>query len=200
MRQLIRTLVGFLNSYSWSMIIAFIGAVIAMQYHTVRSLEGFFLTLPLVITAIVWSELRAPLLKADDSALTKKTTFYRDLFLITFSFLLSGFLSLWFEYNNSDVRGWWPLIVYFNGSYGILFAFIFSKIARFLPKNHKIYTFVFSFAIVVYVSFASFFPYNLSILSLGRINTFFLVLCLLIALHLLFALIYQVYRCRHKHK
>lgn len=62
------------------MIIAFIGAVIAMQYHTVRSLEGFFLTLPLVITAIVWSELRAPLLKADDSALTKKTTFYRDLF------------------------------------------------------------------------------------------------------------------------
>jgi hypothetical protein len=62
-----------------------------MEYHSgARYVEGFFLVLPLIIIVICWSEHVAPLIKLEDYKLTKKDIFIRDLFLISFSFILAG--------------------------------------------------------------------------------------------------------------
>ena len=127
-----------LNKYSWSIIIAFIGATFAMQYHTTDiSLMSFFQTLPLIVIVVYWSEKFAHYIKQPEGCLKKIEVFNRDLFILSFSFLLACLISLLFAYNNSDAKGWWPFIIYFITLYGLFYSFIFSIIAL-LIKNHKL--------------------------------------------------------------
>ena len=177
-----------LNKYSWSIIVAFICAASVMQYHTANiSLQGFFQVLPLIIIAVYWCEKSANYIKLPEKNLKKIELFNRDLFILSFSFLLACLISLLFAYNNSDVKGWWPFIIYFITLYGLLYSFAFSIIAL-LIKNHKIYIFVFSFLIILLISLESFFPHYMPVPLLGRVDLFFAVTCLLLIVHCLFAI------------
>lgn len=177
-----------LNGYSWSIIVAFIGAMFAMQYHTASlSLKDFFLILLLIIIMIYWCEKSAYSIKHPEFNLKKTELFKRDLFILSFSFLLACLISLMFSYNNSDAKGWWPLIICFTTLYGLAFSFVFSIIAL-LIKNHKTYTIIFSFLIMVLVSLGSFFPHYTPLPLLGHVDTFFAVTCLLLIVHFLFAI------------
>lgn len=94
-----------------------------MLYRTANiSLEGFFQTLPLIIIAVYYCEKLAPLISQPEYNLKKSELFTRDLFILSFSFLLACLFSLVLSYNNSDVKGWWPVIVYFIALYGLLFS------------------------------------------------------------------------------
>lgn len=183
-----------LNKYSWSILIAFICATFAMLYRTANiSFEGFFQTLPLIIIAVYYCEKLAPLINQPEHNLKKSELFTRDLFILSFSFLLACLLSLIFSYNNSDVKGWWPLIVYFITVYGLFFSVFFSA-AALLIKNHKIYTIVFSFLIIVIISMGKFFPPYTFIPLLGNIDTFYAITCSLLIFHCLFVINYKIIR------
>lgn len=126
-----------LNGYSWSILIAFICALFAMHYHTANiSFAGIFQTLPLIIIAVYYAEKLAPLISQSEHSLKKSRLFTRDVFILSFSFLFACLLSLIFSYNNSDARGWWPLIIYFITFYGLLFSLFFSALALLMKRSY----------------------------------------------------------------
>ncbi len=183
-----------LNGYSWSIVVAFICATFAMEYHTANiSFMDFFGTLPLIITFVFWCENSTDLIKQPESNLKKTEIFNRDLFILSFSFLLAGLISLVLAFDNSDAKGWWILIIYFITLYGLFFSLIFSVLAL-LIKNHKIYMMLFSFLIITLVSFGNFFPSYTSLPLIGSIDTFFVITGSLLILHCLFAIGYKVVR------
>ena len=177
-----------LNGYSWSILVAFICAAFAMQYHTASiSFKDFFQALPLIIVAVYWCQKSAHFTSQPENNLKKSELFKRDLFLLSFSFLLASLISLLFAYDNSDARGWWVLITYLFSLYGLLFSLTFSVIAL-LIKNHKIYTIIFAFLIVGLVSFGNFFPHYTLLPLLGNIDTFFVIAGSLLIAHCLLAI------------
>lgn len=181
-----------LNGYSWSILIAFICAIFAMHYHIANiSFAEFFHTLPLIIIAVYCCEKLAPLVNQPEQSLRKPKLFTRDLFLLSFSFLFACLLSLVFSYNNSDVRGWWSLIIYFITIYGFLFSICFSAIAL-LIKNHKAYTITFSFIIIALVSMGQLLPRYTFIPLVGNIETFYVTTCSLLIFHCLFTIGYKI--------
>lgn len=183
-----------LNGYSWSIIVAFICATFAMQYHTANIyLKDFFQALPLIVIAVYWSEKSRYSIKQPELNLKNAELFNRDFFILSLSFLLACLISLTFSYDNSDAKGWWVLIIYFITIYGLFFSLIFSAIAL-LIENHKIYTMIFSFLIIVLVSFGFFFPHDISLPLIGSINTLFVVTGSLLIIHCLFAIGYKVVR------
>lgn len=183
-----------LNGYSWSILIAFTCALFTMHYHTANiSFAGIFQTLPLIIIAVYTSEKLAPLISQPKCNLKKSRLFARDVFILSFSFLFACLLSLIFSYNNSDARGWWPLIIYFITSYGVLFSLFFSLVAL-LIKNHKGYTIIFARIIIILVSMGQFLPYYTFIPMLGDIETFYVITFSLLILHCLFTIAYKTIR------
>jgi hypothetical protein len=183
-----------LNRYSWSILIAFICAAFAMHYHTANvSFADVFQTLPLMIIAVYCCEKLAPLVNQPEKNLKKSKLFIRDLFILSFSFLLACLLSLIFSYNNSDVKGWWLLIIYFITIYGLLFSICFSAIAL-LIKNHKTYTIIFSLVIIALVSMGQLLPSYAFIPIMGAIETFYVTTCSLLILHCLFTIGYKIIR------
>lgn len=183
-----------LNNYSWSLLVAFVCAVFAMQYNTANiSFTDFFQTLPLIIIAVYYCEKLAPLVSQPERDLEKSKLFTRDLFILNFSFLFACLLSLIFSYNNSDVRGWWALIIYFITLYGLLFSICFSAIAL-LIKNHKKYTVIFSLIIIVVVSIEPFLPHYTFVPLVGNIETFYVASCSLLILHCVFTIGYKIIR------
>lgn len=183
-----------LNKYSWSILITFLCATFSMLHHTANiSLEDFVQTFPLILIAIYYSEKLAPLINQPDYSLKKSQLFARDLFILSFSFLLGCLLSLILSYNNSDVKGWWTLILSLITLYGLFFSVLFSAIAL-LIENHKKYTMVFSLIIIILMSMGNFFPYYILIPSVGNIDFFYVITCLLLMIHLLFAVNYKIIR------
>lgn len=171
-----------LNGYSWSIMAAFIGANIAMNYHVHQNaLKDFFLTLPIVVLMVYWSQ-KSYSLKRSATPLTKKAIFNRDLFLITFSFTLGCLLSLLFEFNNSDATGWWTFILYFFVVYGFIFALAFSAIALLLPHPNG-YSITFALIIILFIAAAKFLPRYIPIPIIGTIEMFYVVTGLLIVGH-----------------
>ncbi|CEK09168.1 hypothetical protein [Legionella hackeliae] len=64
-----------LNRYSWSLLIAFICAAFAMQYHTANISADFFQILPLIIIAVYCCEKLAPLVNQPKHYLEKSKLF-----------------------------------------------------------------------------------------------------------------------------
>lgn len=183
-----------LNPYSWFIIVAYIGASLFMQtYSGDISLEGFSFGLPIIGTIVYWSEHSASLIKNTDLNLKKADLFYRDLFLISYSLLLGDILSLLLQYNNSDARAWWTLFLYFSLLCNLIFAFIFSFIALML-NAHKRYTIIFSCFILIIFTFSKFWPYYISLVFIGKTNTYLVIMCFLLIVHLLFCSTYKLIR------
>lgn len=183
-----------LNGYSWSIIVAFICATFAMQYHTASiSPKDFFQALPLIVVSVFCCEKFAYFINQPDRNLKKTEILNRDLFILSFSFLLACLISLLFAYDNSDAKGWWVLIIYFITLYGLFFSLIFSVIAL-LIENHKIYTMIFSSLIIALVSLGNFFPHYTSLPLIGSIDTFFVITGSLLIVHFLFSIGYKIVR------
>jgi hypothetical protein len=183
-----------INKYSFSILIAFICATIAMLYGTANnSLQDFFPTLPLIVISIYYCQKLAPLLDQPEHNLKKSKLFIRDSFILTFGFLLASLISLIFAYKNSDAKAWWSLIIYLYTLYGFFFSVVFS-ITALLIKNHKIYTMVFSLLIIIFVSLGKFFPHYIPLPLMGSVDTFFVITGSLLIIHCLFVISYKIVR------
>lgn len=182
-----------LNRLTWLIVIVFITVIFTMEYFSPGILwEGIVVSVPLIIAAIWWSEKTGCLMERETGIITKRDSFYQDLFLITYCFFLGVLCSLIFQCNNSDVKGWWPLIIYIMGIYGFVFALCFSFVALFLDK-HKIYTIV--FLVIIFFAFllSNFWPMYLQVLYLGDVSSFSVIYFTLIGAHLLFCSVYKLY-------
>ncbi|CEK10127.1 conserved membrane protein of unknown function [Legionella hackeliae] len=181
-----------LNRYSWLILLAYLGATFSMQLDSHKfSFEAFLFGLSLILIMVYWSEYAAPSEKVDESKIDKIEVFLRDLFLISYSLMLGDILSLLFQYDNSDMRGWWTFFLYFSFLCNVVFAFAFSLIAS-MMRNHKMYTIIFSCILLTVFTFSKFWPLYKSVLFLGEINTFLVIMCSLIGMHLLIAIVFKL--------
>ena len=175
----------FFNPYAFLLLIIFVCTIFAMQYHTSTfSLVGFFLVSPLIGVAIFCSGKLMYLKEESKNVITQEVEFKRDIFLISYSFLIASLISLLPEYNNSEAKAWWSISVYYVSLIGIMFSCFFAYFNRF-ARYHKIYTSVFSLIIIIVFSLPKLWPLYFSVLFLGEISFFWAMMFSLIALHLL---------------
>lgn len=167
-----------INYYCWALIILFISVSIAMQVPGgAYSMEGIYITAPLIAAYIFWSY---RVFNRDDR--TQATIFCDNFFKISVSFLLGILLSLIFQSNNVDVRGWWPLIIGLVCLTGLLFALLFSS-ALVLVSHNNHYTTGFSFVIILMISLVYFLQ------RIESIDLFYPLLGLLLLFHFLIVFI-----------
>ncbi|HDV5773756.1 TPA: hypothetical protein RJD76_002908 [Legionella pneumophila] len=168
-----------------------------MEYQTYKfsvTLEGVFMTFPLVMAFIYWSYKNNKIFLLNSSVMTKKEAFKTDLFLISTSFLLAGFLSLMMDLNNSDLRAFWPFLILFISIYGFVFSLIYALLGLFLNENHTKYTLFFASAIMLIYSLLSFFPRKIGLLNSAEIEIIYALPIILLFLHLVFIVGFQIKR------
>ncbi|MDF1683922.1 MAG: hypothetical protein P1U36_04610 [Legionellaceae bacterium] len=154
-------LIQRLNIYSWSLaILYFIVAIVLETHSPAPSMQGIYSSFPLIAILILWSEKSSKVINIDDTNITKKEAFSRDLFLITLGFTLAFMLPLAFKYNNSDVQGWWALGIVIGTIIGFFYACVFSLISLIL-EHHKKQTIFFIYFIFVIIIIESFVPQSI---------------------------------------
>ncbi|HFD2301654.1 TPA: hypothetical protein ACF2PY_003260, partial [Legionella pneumophila] len=180
---------------TWLIIICYLAGTLAMEYQSYKlsvPLEGIFMTLPLVLAFVYWSQRNNKLLLLNGSEITKKEGFKIDLFLITSSFLLAGFVSLMMDSNNSDLRDFWPFLIFFVSAFGFIFSLIYSLSGLVFNDSHKKYTIFFSVAIISIYSLLSVSPRKIEVFNLVEIETIYAISILLLSLHLGFLIGFQL--------
>ena len=181
-----------INRYSWLIIICFLSGTLPMELMTYKSsvpFEGFLIMLPLVLALIYWSQKNTRLLSFDKSGTSRMDRFQIDLFLITTSFILTGFLSLLTGLNNVDFRGFWPFLIGYLGVFGFVFALLFSMVGLSFDAGHKRYTQAFSMVIIViYIAICLMPKYSYFSNSI-KIEPFYMIYGLLIIIHVLGSLV-----------
>ncbi|WP_131795977.1 hypothetical protein [Fluoribacter gormanii] len=186
-----------INRYTWLIIVCYLSGTLTMEYQTYKfsvPLEGVFMTFPLVMAFIYWSYKNNKIFLLNSSVMTKKEAFKTDLFLISTSFLLAGFLSLMMDLNNSDLRAFWPFLIFFISIYGFVFSLIYALLGLFLNENHKKYTLFFASAIMLIYSLLSFFPRKIGLLNSAEIEIIYALPIILLFLHLVFIVGFQIKR------
>lgn len=151
--------------------------------HSV-SFENLLITSPLIVIVVLWSEILVNYISSNKVREIKTEAFNRDLFLISFSFILSALIAFVLEYKNSDVLGWWPFALYFISIYGFLFSLIFSLVALII-NNHKNYTFFIFVIIVILMPTLNFLPHYVHVYFIENIETFYLATGALMVVYLL---------------
>ena len=184
-----------INRYSWLILFCYLSGTMAMEYaehgHT-SSFEGFFITLPLALAFIFWSQKSSRLLRLlGTDYFTKEEAFKIDFFLITAAFMLAGCVSVLI---NSFVvigefRAAWPFLVWFISIYGALNAMGFSIIGLIDSRPHRNYTLFCSLVIIIIYNMLDFIPKKFSFLYLGKIDIHYIVSILLIVMHLIRCLV-----------
>lgn len=106
----------------------------------------------------------------------------RDVFLVSYSFYCSSLIFLIFQYDNTDLKGWWLLYMYVSTTIGLMFALVFSLLASCMGA-HKIYSLIFCLGIVVILSMMSFFPLRIQAGLFNGYETFWVLILGLIVVH-----------------
>lgn len=183
---------NYLNLYSWCLLFVFFCATFAMNYQTSSiSLISFFEVLPLIALIIYQSEKKSYLISHREDSIKKSEIFARNQFILSYGFLIGCLFSLLFYYNNIDVKGWWPLIVYFITFYGLFFSTIFSLVSLLINRT-KIYTIIFTLIIISLVSLGKFIPKYLPIPNIGNIETFYVLTVSLLVVHCFYAIFFKM--------
>lgn len=176
------------NIYSWILFIIYLTVVTTMEYFShIFSLEHIYISIPLIVMFIIWSEKTTLAIQKSDISITNKEVFNRDLFFISYSFICGYLISLLFQYNNSDTLGWWPLGIYIVSAFGIIFAFLFSLFAVML-KSHKKYTLIYSLVLIFILIFISFMMHLDPLSIYAKYETFYIIFFILISLHIMLCL------------
>jgi len=184
-----------INRYSWLIIACYLSGALSVEYYTYQSgvhFEGLFMTLPLALAFIYWSQKNNNLLLLTGSEIKKTDGFKMDLFLITTSFVLAVFLSLMMDLNNVDLRGAWPFLIFFISIYGYFFSLIYSLMWLVFIENHKKYTLYFASFIVLFFSLLSCFPRKIDIFNLMEIEPFYAMPILLLSFNLVVILAFHL--------
>ena len=187
-----------LNIFSWAILVTFLCASLVMQvYPSGFSFEGPLLALPVICLIMYWSEKEVRFLKENDSDLTSLNKFQRNFFITAYSMNIGNLISLLLQYNNSDVRGIWPIAIYYTFFVSVIFSLLFSMISYALP-THKRYSIAFSFVIFTVFSISKFWPYYVAVPYVGQTSFYTVVMVSLISIHLLFACVMNINLTKNK--
>jgi hypothetical protein len=187
-----------LNIFSGAIFVVFLCASLVMQVCSGSfAFENFVLTLPIIGLIMYWSEKETRVLKENDSELTSLNKFQRNFFITAFSMNIGNLTSLLSQYNNSDIRGMWPISIYYAFFLSVIFSMLLSMISYILP-THKYYTFAFSSIIFIVFSISKFWPYYVAIPYLGQTSFYLVIMASLILIHLLFSLALNIKKLASK--
>jgi predicted neutral ceramidase superfamily lipid hydrolase len=157
-------------------------ATIAMQYNTTSSWSEALMGFPVIAIGIFCSFLIKKLTKKEQP--TKRDIFRKDLHTIIISFIIGSLLLIILNYDNSDMKAWWGLWLYFMLFFGLIFSFIYSLIKTTLKITSHAYTIIYSYLIIGMYILLQFLPMRINFLSLGDIEPFYLLTVILIFTHL----------------
>lgn len=173
------------NVFSLVITILYISSIFSVQYQSGASLiEDLLFGIPVYAIFLIWSQRSSRLIYENELSENIKVIFARDIFLISYSFYFSSLISLILQYQNVDLRGWWPFYIYFVTAIGFIFSLAFSLFASVLNR-HKIYTLIFSLFIVIVFSTISFFPAHIQLGFLDGFETFWVFLGCALIFHVL---------------
>lgn len=164
------------------LLILYVIATTAMQYHTITSWSEAFIGLPVIGIGILFSFLTNKLTKNESQ--TKRDTFRQDLYTIIIAFIIGCLLLIILNYDNSDMKAWWGLWLYFMLFFGLIFSFIYALIKTTLKITSHAYTIIYSYLIIGMYILLQFLPMRINVLSLGDIEPFYLLTVILIFTHL----------------
>lgn len=168
-----------------------------MEYQTHQysvPFEEIFITTPLILAFIFWSQKTSDYLLSIDKAYSSSHGFKVDLFLTTTAFLVTGCISLITEINNVDLRGFWPFYLFFISIYGFIFSLTYLAISLQFKAEHKNYTLCFSAIIVLLYSLLFLFPKHNFLFDLVGIEPFYGLLLITISIHFLICSIFHMKR------
>ena len=183
----------YLNPYTVVLLIAYIGTTFAMQYEAASfSLQGFVLVSPLIAGMVLFSGRLKQAKRQGIELRFDENLLERDVFLISYSFLLAALISAMTQYDSSDARAWWGIGVYFETGIGIIFALFFAHFNQF-KRYHKGYTNIFSMLVIAVSSSYELWPAYIDIKFIGKISSAWVTLFLLGFLHLLCFFVHKAY-------
>lgn len=115
----------------------------------------------------------------------------KDFLVITYAYLL-GFLTYSaLSLNNSDLRGWWTLVMVVHTLLAIISATIFAVIARVQKKPHACYSAFFGILIIIILAALAYIPTKIGIAIFGFDNTLITILIGWFILHFLLSLLFR---------
>lgn len=170
------------NKFSWIIIITFLFSWFSMEYYSGSNvMEGLIISLPLVCIVIYMSE--------KGSSLKYQTTILsvlnREFIIISTSFFFGTLLSLIINYDNTDLRGWWPLYLYVFFIISLGFSLFYILISWIFSFHNEKYNYFFSSILVLALVSPRFLPLYVTIDSIGKIYTLTVLLFTLILTHML---------------
>lgn len=113
----------------------------------------------------------------------------KDFLIITYAYLL-GFLTYTaLSLNNSDLMGWWTLVMVLHSIMAIISGTIFAVIARIQKKPHAPYSLFFGILIFIILAGQAYIPPNIGIAIFGFDNTLITILIGYVMLHFLLSLL-----------
>lgn len=172
---------NYLNLYAFALLLAYVGTTFAMQYHTTGfAWQEAVFVLPIIFGMIVFSARNTARNTSD-----KYQGSERDIFIISYSFVLAALVSIMTQYDNSDVRGWWGIGLYFYAFIGFLFALYFAYFNQ-LKRYHHAYTHLFAVLILVAFALPNVWPRYITLKYLGSLDFYWVSLALLAFVHLAF--------------
>lgn len=188
MKYIINLRFGKQNYLSWLLIVCYFLAILSMDVLSTRfTFEGTVLTLPLILLILLLIQKNNYLINLKDTNLTKREVFFRDFLFVSYSFILAGFLSLLFQYKNVDAKGWWPLFIYLNSIYGVIFSLLFAY-ASTLLQDHRTYSIIFSIITLFTFTFSKYWHLYLDSYYL---EGYFIAMSIIISLHLFLCIKYK---------
>lgn len=147
--------------------------------------SDILMTFPLLGLISLWAKNNSLSLKEKPEDKTEE--FWQDLFLVFYSFIISTLISFVIQYSNVDLRGWWTFAFYYFSFVGIVYAFLFSLFAMLL-KEHKKYTFFFSFLTIVIVTTVNMITYFYPLSRYAGDKTYYSLLGKVLIIHLFLCL------------
>ena len=172
------------NRYSWFLFILFLITSFTMGFKpNAEPMRGIFICTPLIAMFVLWSEIRYK----PEKNINSHDNFLWDFFIITYSFVIGGLLSLCFQFRIIETITLWPLYLYFMTTIGMIFSIVFSLGALLLPP-HTNYTKtvcgIISLGIFFFNIFINIYPNYISVqllfISLGVLLFAHLIKCFFI--------------------
>ena len=176
-----------INLFSWTILVSSLIGALSMEFTTYQSglpFQGLLIILPLAMSFIFWSQKRNDILCFRHDEWIQRTAFKADLFWISTSFFLAAVLSITLELHNSDLRGWWPYVIYFKAFYGIFFAWVYALFGMSIKRNHIKYTSLISLVIILSNTFLKYLPSYISLFHELKIESVYFISALIFLIHL----------------
>lgn len=182
------TLLKSFNVYTWLILAFYLSGVTAIEWDSMSMpFEGLFMTLPLILFYLYWSQKNSTFLTTKETV-TRKHLFYLDTFLISTAFLIAGLLMLVLDFNNTDLRGWWPFVIAFYILYGLGSGLVYALITMPVPQHcHRRYTQIYSSMLILILSSGIYLPRHVQIFNVVHLSSFSAVLIAALLSHILIA-------------